>query len=117
MNKLSYVGKSWMRKDGPDMIPICAPGARLTGLKIGDRITPDCLAVMISSSAGLARGCPAQAGKTAFLNRADRPRNLDAARKVRQALADSGDDGAVRLVAGRLLPDPAVVELPGPNAV
>jgi hypothetical protein len=83
----------------------------LSGLEPGAIITPESLALCVAHPEGLARGSPAAARRTLFLNRADTAeRRLDAAR-VMHCLATLPSCGLARIVTGSLLPSPMIADV------
>jgi len=89
--------------------------AARTGLDMGAPVTEESLARMVIDENGLARGCPPKADRTLFLNRADHPARLVAARMVAEIVAAAANRPA-HVVAGWLLPTPAIAfsEATGP---
>ena len=82
--------------------------AARTGLGLGAPVSAESLAQMVIDDNGLAKGCPAHAARTVFLNRADHPARLLAARTVAQILAAAPARRPARVTAGWLLPAPAI---------
>ena len=82
--------------------------AARTGLVLGAPVTPESLARMVVDDNGLAKGCPAGATRTLFLNRADHPARLLAARAVADILVTAPVHRPARVAAGWLLPSPAI---------
>jgi probable selenium-dependent hydroxylase accessory protein YqeC len=79
-----------------------------TGLAPGAPVTADSLAQMVIDDNGLAKGCPAGAERALFLNRADHPARLLAARTVADILTAAPANRPTRVVAGWLRPTPAI---------
>jgi hypothetical protein len=63
---------------------------------------------MVIDDNGLAKGCPERARRILFMNRADDPARLSDARMVAEILATGPPRRPDRVVAGSLLPTPAV---------
>jgi len=82
--------------------------AARTGLAPGASVTAESLAQMVIDDNGLAKGCPARAERVLFMNRADHPARLLAARTVAGILARATANRPVRVAAGWLLPAPAI---------
>jgi len=80
----------------------------LTGGAPGRLVTPQGLARVLSHPKGLARGCPPQARKTVFLNRADDSVAIRHAAEVARCLSYPETTGVDRVVAGGLLPEPQI---------
>ncbi len=81
----------------------------LTQLRNGDPVTPESLARVVVHPDGLARGT--QARRVLFLNQADTPERLAAARRVLDSLPLHGGRVPERAVIGRLHPKPDICEL------
>jgi len=82
--------------------------AGLSGLNVGDPVTPASVARMIGDPNGLARGCPEGVRRVAFLNRADSPETLRHAREILQILPGLTGGHPVHAAAGWLLPQPGI---------
>lgn len=82
--------------------------SRLSGLALGSPISAESLARSVAHPDGLARGCPANARRTLFLNHADTPQRRAEAKKVAECLAAAPDHGLDRVVIGWLLPRPEI---------
>lgn len=82
--------------------------SRLTGLRLGEPVTPDSLARMVVHPEGLAKGAPEQARKMLFINQADTAERLAAAELVLDRALGSNDLVPERGVVGCLQPAPAV---------
>jgi probable selenium-dependent hydroxylase accessory protein YqeC len=78
--------------------------AALTGAVPGTPVSGEDLVRVVTHAHGLARGCPDGALQCLFLNRADTPARLDAARRIEQTLARVPGCRVTRVVAGSLLP-------------
>lgn len=72
--------------------------ARLTGLSMGDPVTPASIAALMSHPEGLFRGAPETAEKIVFLNKAEGDDRRAAGRETANRLAGF----AARVVVGRL---------------
>jgi len=80
----------------------------LTGLWPLKPVTPESLARMAVHSEGLARGAPAQSRRILFINQADAPERLAAAKRVLNCVFDLGGAVPERAAAGWLQPAPAI---------
>jgi probable selenium-dependent hydroxylase accessory protein YqeC len=81
----------------------------LTQLRMGETVTPESLARVVVHPDGLARGT--QARRILFLNQADTPDRLAAARRVIDSLPAHGGHVPERALIGRLQPEPEICEL------
>lgn len=77
--------------------------ARLTGLPMGDPVTPASVAALMSHPEGLFRGAPETAEKIVFLNKAEDDDRRAAGRETADRLAGFGG----RVVVGKLVPGPS----------
>jgi len=84
--------------------------AQLSGIELGSPVTPESLARVVAHPQGLARGCPARAGRMLYLNRADTPERRAAAKQAVEALAEAPGHKLKMAVSGYLLPEPAIVD-------
>jgi len=85
--------------------------ARLTGVPLGSAVTAESLATIARDPEGLTKGCPANAARVMFLNRADTPERLAAAERIIQLTAAARAHPLDRIAAGCLLPEPAMMRL------
>ncbi len=84
--------------------------AEITGLAPGDPVTEASIAASITHDQGIMKGCPAGAARIAFLNMADNPARLEAGRTTAQLLREDKRSRLKRIVIGKALRDPPVVE-------
>ncbi len=80
----------------------------LTDDTAGQPITAAAIVQAFRHPDGLAKGCPSGAAKILFLNRADTPERLAAARHILQQLASSADNRPDCAAYGTLLPTPEI---------
>ena len=85
--------------------------ARLSGLALGSPITAESLAQCVAHADGLARGCPANASRMLFLNRADTPERRAEAKRIANFLGAAHGNVVERVVIGCLLPRPEIAEV------
>jgi len=85
--------------------------SQLSGLAIGSPISGESLARCVAHPEGLARGCPAHAHRTLFLNQADTPERYAEAKRVAEYLAVLPSNTVKAVVIGRLLPLPDIAEV------
>ena len=84
----------------------------LTGIPPGAPVTAVSVATAILDRNGIMKGGPAGAEKSVFLNLADEPHRLNSAREIAGLLrSHTGQPPIRRVVIGRALDDPAVVEV------
>ncbi|MCL4798678.1 MAG: putative selenium-dependent hydroxylase accessory protein YqeC [Burkholderiales bacterium] len=85
--------------------------AQRTGLAPGAPISAESLAAIALEPEGLTKGCPARARRVLFLNRADTPDRRTAALRIALRIAAARGTTLHRVVAGCLLPAPALAAL------
>lgn len=86
--------------------------ARLTGLEPGSPITAAVIATSICHPGGIFKGAPRTSRRVVFLNQADTPERVQAGRHISTSLAEHYQQSAIqRVILGRLLFDPPVVEV------
>ena len=83
--------------------------SRLSGLALGAPVNAESLARNVIHPDGLARGGPAKAHTTLFLNQADTPERRAEATRVAGFLATAPTNTVERVVIGCLLPQPNIV--------
>jgi len=86
--------------------------ARLTGLEPGDTLTAAAIATSICRPEGIFKGAPQTSRRVVFLNQADTPERVNAGRHISASLAKQyPQSGIQRVILGKLLFDPPVVEV------
>lgn len=83
--------------------------SRLSGLALGAPVDAESLARVVIHPDGFARGGPAKAHTTLFLNQADTPERGADATRVAEFLAMAPTNTVERVVIGCLLPQPNIV--------
>lgn len=84
--------------------------AEITGLALGEVVTERSIATVIAHPKGIMKGCPPNAMRIAFLNKADHPGGVEAGRSIAGLLGKPKQDGLKRVVIGQALYEPPVVE-------
>ena len=84
--------------------------AELTGLKPETPVTETSVAMAIAHKNGIMKGCPASAQQLVFLNLSDERSQLNAGRKIARLLKESDRHSLKRVVIGKALHEPPVVE-------
>ncbi|MCP4689886.1 MAG: putative selenium-dependent hydroxylase accessory protein YqeC, partial [Desulfobacterales bacterium] len=82
----------------------------ITGLAPGDPVTEASIAASITHEQGIMKGCTADVARIAFLNMADNRARLEAGRTIVQLLLKNKNNRLKRIVIGKALRDPPVVE-------
>ncbi len=83
----------------------------LTGLCVGQRMTEEGMAILITHSEGIFRGAPRSSRVAAFLNKVDLPGRIPMAREVARRILDKGHRQIERVVLGRVKEDSPVAEV------
>jgi probable selenium-dependent hydroxylase accessory protein YqeC len=85
--------------------------ATLSGIALGAPVSAESLARVALHEAGLAKGCPASARVTLFLNQAHTPESYVAAATIGRMISAAATRPYERVVYGCLLPSPHVTRL------
>ena len=92
--------------------------SRLSGLAPGGLIDAAAVAAVLGHPEGIMQGAPGGCRRIAFLNQADAPEHVAAARRIADALQQGARGGLERVVCGRLAAEQPVVvvwDLRGPH--
>ncbi|MBW2609677.1 MAG: putative selenium-dependent hydroxylase accessory protein YqeC [Deltaproteobacteria bacterium] len=84
--------------------------AEVTGLKMGEPVTEASIAAAIINKKGIMKGCPSNAMRFVFLNKADRKEDLEAGRRIARLLKTESEIGIERIIIGKALDESPVVE-------
>jgi probable selenium-dependent hydroxylase accessory protein YqeC len=82
----------------------------LTGLAMGEPITPEAVATAITHKNGLMKGCPLSAKRILFLNKADLNGALDQGHRITACLKKEAKDNPDRVVIGQVRQAVSVLE-------
>jgi probable selenium-dependent hydroxylase accessory protein YqeC len=85
--------------------------SRLTGIPIGDRVTGEAMATLITHPEGVFKGSPIESRVVVFLNKVDTSNGMERARKIARKILDRRHRQIERVVLGQLRRDPPVVEV------
>jgi probable selenium-dependent hydroxylase accessory protein YqeC len=85
--------------------------SRLTGISIGEKMTDDAMATLVTHPEGILKGTPASSRVAIFLNKIDTLNGMEKARKVARKVLDRRYYRIERIVLGQLSRDPPVVEV------
>jgi len=85
--------------------------SRLTGVRLGDKLTAESLAVVMIHSEGIFKGTPATSRVICFLNKMDRVGGIDQGRDVARKILEKKHPQIERVVLGQLKKDPPVLEV------
>ncbi|MDZ7698883.1 MAG: selenium cofactor biosynthesis protein YqeC [Deltaproteobacteria bacterium] len=75
---------------------------RITGLRLGERITPAALMSVFQDPEGLYKGTPDTSKRVAFMNKCDRCKDLGEAQRLGAMLVDHSSTGVGRVIIGSL---------------
>jgi len=84
--------------------------AEITGLKPKELVTEESVAAALIDKNGIMKGCPSHTKKIVFLNMADNQKLVESGRRIADILCKTGVAGLKRVVIGRALHEPSVVE-------
>jgi probable selenium-dependent hydroxylase accessory protein YqeC len=84
--------------------------AEITGLKPEESVTEESVAVALMDKNGIMKGCPSHTKKVVFLNMADNKMLVKSGRKIAYILCKTRIEGLKRVIIGRALYEPSVVE-------
>lgn len=85
--------------------------AKLTGLSVGDMVTAEAVAVLVTHPSGIAKGSPAKARIIPFLNKADLPGSVSMAGNLAKRILESMPTRVERVVIGQAALAEPVVEV------
>ena len=84
--------------------------AEITGLKPEEPVTEESVAAALMDKNGIMKGCPSHTKKIVFLNMADNQKLVESGRRIADILCKTRIEGLRRVVIGRALHEPSVVE-------
>jgi len=84
--------------------------SEVTGIKAGEPVTPLSVATSITHERGIMKGCPSDAMRLVFLNKADQFTDLEKGRRVAMHLQKDSDSTLKRIIIGKVLDQPPVIE-------
>ena len=82
--------------------------ARITGIRMGERITPDSMSILMTHPEGVFKGKPATARAIAFLNKVDIAGGMEKAEAVVARLVEREGSPIERVILGQLKGEPPV---------
>jgi probable selenium-dependent hydroxylase accessory protein YqeC len=85
--------------------------SRMTGILMGERMTDEAVAVLMTHSEGIFKGAPPLSRVIAFLNKVDIPDGIAKAKRVAEKILDRKNCRIERVVLGQLKNEPPVVEV------
>ena len=85
--------------------------SKMTGIAMGERITEEAMAILMTHSEGIFKGAPALSRVVAFLNKVDIPDGVAKAKRIAQKILEKKNSCIERVVLGQLMTEPPVAEV------
>jgi len=85
--------------------------SKMTGIPIGERLTDEAIALLITHPEGIFKGAPPLSRVVAFLNKVDIPNSREKAKSISQKIFEKRHRQIERVVLGQLKKEPPVAEV------
>jgi len=85
--------------------------SKMTGISVGEKMTDEAMAVLITEPGGIFKGAPPSSRVIAFLNKVDIPDGVAKAKGVVQKILEKKHPQIERIVFGQLRNEPAITEV------
>lgn len=85
--------------------------SRLTGIPIGEGVTEEAIAVLMTHPEGIFKGAPSSSKMIGFLNKVDTPNGITKAKRVAQKIIQKRYPQMERVVLGQLKSESPIVEV------
>ena len=85
--------------------------SKITGIPVGERLTDEAMAILMTHSAGLFKGVPSSSRVIAFLNKVDLPEGAAKAKDIAQKILKRKHSKIEKIVLGQLKSELPVVEV------
>jgi probable selenium-dependent hydroxylase accessory protein YqeC len=85
--------------------------SKITGIPVGERLTDEAMAILMTHSEGIFKGAPSSSRVVAFLNKVDIPDGIAKARSIAQKILNKKHRQIERIVLGQLRREPPVAEV------
>jgi probable selenium-dependent hydroxylase accessory protein YqeC len=85
--------------------------SRMTGIPVGERLTDEALAVLMTHSEGIFKGAPPLSRVIAFLNKVDIPDGTARAKRVAEKILDRKNRQIERVILGQLKNEPPLLKV------
>ncbi len=85
--------------------------SKLTGISMGERLTEEAMATLMTHSEGIFKGTPSSSRVVAFLNKVDIPNGVAKAESIARKILEKGHPRIERVVLGQLKNEPPVAEV------
>jgi len=85
--------------------------SKITGIPVGERLTDEAMAALMTHSEGIFKGAPSSSRVVAFLNKVDIPDGTANAKSIAQKILNKKHRQIERIVLGQLRSEPPVAEV------
>jgi probable selenium-dependent hydroxylase accessory protein YqeC len=85
--------------------------SKMTGIPMGEKITDEAMAVLMTHSDGVFKGAPSSSKVIPFLNKVDIPNGITRGKGIAQKILERRHPKIERVVLGQLKKDPPVAEV------
>jgi probable selenium-dependent hydroxylase accessory protein YqeC len=85
--------------------------SKITGIPIGERLTDEAMAILMTHPEGIFKGTPSSSRVIAFLNKVDIPNGVVKAKSIGQKIFEKKHPQIERIVLGQLKNEPPVAEV------
>jgi probable selenium-dependent hydroxylase accessory protein YqeC len=85
--------------------------SKITGIPIGERLTDEAIAILMTHPEGIFKGAPSSSRVVAFLNKVDIPNGVTKAKSIAQKIIENKNSQIERVVLGQLKNEPPVAEV------
>jgi probable selenium-dependent hydroxylase accessory protein YqeC len=85
--------------------------SKMTGIPMGEKMTDEAMAVLMTHSEGIFKGAPSSSKVIAFLNKVDIPGGMVSGRAITQKILEKKHPKIERVILGQLKKDPPVAEV------
>jgi probable selenium-dependent hydroxylase accessory protein YqeC len=85
--------------------------SKLTGISMGEKMTEEAMATLMTHSEGIFKGTPSSSRVVAFLNKVDIPNGVAKAESIARKILEKGHTQIERVVLGQLKNEPPVAEV------
>ena len=85
--------------------------SKMTGIPLGERITEEAMAILMTHPEGIFKGTPSSSRVVAFLNKVDIPDGVEKAKSIAKRILEKKHHQIERIVFGQLKNEPSVEEV------
>ena len=83
----------------------------MTGISIGERMTDEGMAILMTHPEGIFKGAPSSSRVVAFLNKVDIPNGVEKGKNISRKIFEKKHRQIERIVLGQLKKEPPVAEV------